>query len=69
MNDVNLRLSDLVQTLEDQGASLRIRPVPEKFLTYEIQCPISPEEVEYEDLFMDQNDQNHALNTLKRHEL
>ncbi len=36
MNDVNMRLSELVQTLEDQGASLRIRPVPEKFLTYEI---------------------------------
>jgi hypothetical protein len=69
MNDVNLRLSNLVQSLEDQGASLRIRPIPEKFLTYEIQCPVSPEEGEYEDLYMDPNDQNYALNTLKRHEL
>jgi hypothetical protein len=69
INDVNIRLSDLVQTLEDQGASLRIRPVPEKFLTYEILCPVSPEDGEYDDLYLDQDDQNHALNTLKRHEL
>ena len=69
INDVNSRLSDLVQSLEDQGASLRIRPIPEKFLAYEIQCPVSPQDDQYDGPYMDQNDQNQALNTLKRHEL
>lgn len=69
INDVNLRLSDLIKTLEDQGASLRIRPVPEKFLIYEILCPVTSDDGFNDDLCMDQDEQNHALNTLKRHEL
>lgn len=58
-----------MQSLEDQGASLRIRPVVEKFLTYEIQCPAAADDDDYEEQYLDEQDQNRALNTLKRHEL
>jgi len=59
-------LGELVAQLEDQGIDLKIRPVPQKYLTYEIQMPQPVEDHQHH---YDEEMYQNTINTLRRHEL